>query len=522
MKGSMVDQQFPRVSLSIFENSVNRQSPSFISVFHLSQFRMATLHVAPADRHAHAPSTSQVLGSAPLGPFDLPEVLTIIGSFLTDGSLSACLRVSRTWYDVFISWFWIKVMLSSSYYKKQPSVETFREHASLIRILGINQVRANKYTHNLTFPRVDALTITISSYVSKKTKPQEDFQLFEKFPRLQKLEYDGRLLDNCELWFSQKNALWSHLTHLTFQDPMLNSLYDPSIRVEFLTNDSNIPEIQEGTVILGGHCSCKETMAQMWVIAQCPNLVHLRWTTFYRRARRLGDFRKLDWIARGARDNWPRLQSLSIPTQRIFAEGFRTLLESMTRLEELDLSSTRFNHECWMALQGTPRHLATLRILDLTKCDDLHGSHILDMLTSIPNLIVFKAGSLTRAHPVDFAQPWVCLGLRELSLVMEVDDPSSCAALLLRLSEMKRLERLEFLDESIIVSNASLQLTLLDGMGQLATLRKLEKLKGSSRSTASWGEEEAQWVLENWPKLTEIEHVTLESEARQMLSGLVV
>lgn len=230
---------------------------------------------------------------------------------------------------------------------------------------------------------------------------------------------------------------------------------------------------------------------------------------------------KLDWIANGVVRHWPSLKGLSLPSQNFLPESFKTLVESMTRLEELSLTRTNFDNQCWRILLENRRHLSTLKILDLTGCSKLHGSCILAMLTSIPNLTLFKAGSLGNADSADFMKPWVCHGLEELTLGMAVKDPAISPALLSRLSEMRRLEYLQFCADSITFGTR-LQLTLQDGMVQLATLRSLRKLKGYPIPSARCGGKEARWAFENWPKLVELRSIAMNSEAKLLLEGIVV
>jgi len=215
---------------------------------------MASLHETLADRHEHAPSTLQGQETTPPGPLGVPEVLSIVGSFLTLGSLSVCLRVSRTWYDTFLSWLWCEVNLNSRFLKL-PSVEAVRKHVALVRRLEIKRVRGNAFIHQLTYPKVSTLMISAHVHAAKDNELHEDLQLIDKFPRLQRLEYAGKMLNYPEIWFSQKKEIWSRLETLSLQEPWLFFSYAPAL---LPSNEVAIPdEIQDGT-ILGRNCNDKE------------------------------------------------------------------------------------------------------------------------------------------------------------------------------------------------------------------------------------------------------------------------
>jgi hypothetical protein len=90
--------------------------------------------------------------------------------------------------------------------------------------------------------------------------------------------------------------------------------------------------------------------------------------------------------------------------------------------------------------------------MDLATCFDFIGSVAHDAMCTMPNLKVLKADTLLDMDMLEDGRAWVCERLKELQLVIKLDQPRSVTQpiILSRLSKLTRLENYQMSHRSII------------------------------------------------------------------------
>ncbi|KAG0274484.1 hypothetical protein BGZ95_009725 [Linnemannia exigua] len=204
-------------------------------------------------------------------------------------------------------------------------------------------------------------------------------------------------------------------------------------------------------------------------------------------------------------------------------EVLATIICRLPPLKKLEIGSEDFGPLCFRHLQE--RLFGSLKTLDLSRCYKFTGQMALRVLSSCPQLEDFGAPYISvqdlRAAP----QPWVCQGLKRLSvLFFDNDEPGTVSGDDLRGSVTNRssslvfgylskLEQLDTLDISFYNMRTPIDLRFINlnapqfrldtGLGQLATLKKLKALC-LDRTKQNLREEDVEWMLLQWPKLKKL------------------
>ncbi|KAF9418119.1 hypothetical protein BGZ76_004440 [Entomortierella beljakovae] len=166
----------------------------------------------------------------------------------------------------------------------------------------------------------------------------------------------------------------------------------------------------------------------------------------------------------------------------------------------------------------TKFQLTRLELLDTTRISIPLFSEVMH---SLPNLISVQAAIHTKYHAQvgfhadeDIYKEWMCVGLAELKILIErsyvkrtisgkpIESPNTFL--------FDQIGRLEHLTDFDITTRYQDILSLKSGPGhlrQLSGLKQLRSIKITS-SECHLGAEEAQWMIDNWPKLTFIEGKT--------------
>ncbi|KAG0045628.1 hypothetical protein BGZ83_009131 [Gryganskiella cystojenkinii] len=226
------------------------------------------------------------------------------------------------------------------------------------------------------------------------------------------------------------------------------------------------------------------------------------------------------------------LKILHLPEAEFEAEDFTVVVQGLkTPLTELNLSRTLMKLASWKALEAEPRHLVTLRSVNVEHCC-LPGPALHAMLCSMPNLEQFFADSI---HDTDiirvedgeagsYGRPWVCERLRTLHLQFDFLYFSSRRKILSRLAKLNRLEVLRLGGSKIRLGLSPVgfsqpgELGLLD---ELRTLRWLRDFQGWRDKDHQWGLAEAEWVQRYWPEIQSIDGPHLEKKAKDLLPKIL-
>lgn len=184
------------------------------------------------------------------------------------------------------------------------------------------------------------------------------------------------------------------------------------------------------------------------LISQCPNLCELQWNT------NVGvGFPTELFLERLQRQPtlWPQLRQLRIPHEALVEEQLCKILDATTDLESFSAlyyhrhdqpphhqhqqnSQSHMTHETTLAqpaglfhytttmtLPSLARHFHTLRELSfsVTNCDRTSSVVMQTVLSSCPSLVSIS-GEVIRGVEIAMGAPWVCLGLQNFYLDVDV------------------------------------------------------------------------------------------------------
>ncbi|GJJ69637.1 hypothetical protein EMPS_01985 [Entomortierella parvispora] len=273
----------------------------------------------------------------------------------------------------------------------------------------------------------------------------------------------------------------------------------------------------------------EDLLEYAWLIRHCPRLRRLTWFTGRSIQHQQPDHLKMkalsNWI-RAAGASCQNLEEIGLPYSRFENKDWDRLLSSIRLLSCLDLNVSTFNEESWKILQAYPRHLTTLRGLDLRRCC-LPGTATHAMMCEMPNLEVFRTcNTLSTLDLQEDPRPWICMGLKELALTFMVvpdgivkkessfDDYLGDSKIVKAPSDSQRenedifhriagLRSLEVLSAFALLDFGRDEIRQeLKVPGQLdqwqGTLKRLRKLGPQVRRIRA---EDTQWFLEHWPQI---------------------
>ena len=469
-------------------------------------------------------------GHSRIYPLELPEIVVLLGKYLSPAEVTTCLRVCRLWYHTLLPRIWSNIEFLSSEESRLP-LRIGPAHSALVRrVYARNHDRGEVFfpnLKNLILSRVlDGSEATAElvyrhrhTLVGLSTEQTLSTKFLEAIIGCQKLKvlnlWKAPLPECSGQWIRVYEKLWSHLDALCLGGPWFDQ--DDS-KADLMDQSLPAARIRELTIHGTPYDSIQVQDCHLWLIKRC-NLNHLRWYT--RSLDRQREKNPMYFLARELRLSpncrWmKRLEFLDLPQQPFYLKDFATVIEWIPRLIGLCLFSSSFNLDAWTTLRDlSPRHLMTLRVLKLGHCYNLPGSAIQSILCSIPKLEVFKGHMISASDILDDDQPWICRGLKKLCLRFNFDGPTTTQAMVLsRLSEMVKLESLN------MYMSREIYLTLSDGAVGLDSLRTLGGLRsfvgGFSDPEPVWDVAEALWVQANWPKLRKLVQVNTTDEAREI------
>ncbi|KAF9211944.1 hypothetical protein BGZ59_007413 [Podila verticillata] len=168
----------------------------------------------------------------------------------------------------------------------------------------------------------------------------------------------------------------------------------------------------------------------------------------------------------------PRLEDLTLTYNFLDAE-LSSCLRALAPLKRINCSWSKFGPQAMAALES---HYATLESLKLSECTQLTGNMIQKVLESCPLLTELFATDIHAPH-IQRGRPWVCLGLKRLSVCVFVDSRTAKSvrkqsqAVFEQLGRLTRLEMLTVGMNKLDVSPApkfqGLDFRLESGMDQL-------------------------------------------------------
>ncbi|KAG0042191.1 hypothetical protein BGZ83_000788 [Gryganskiella cystojenkinii] len=331
-----------------------------------------------------------------------------------------------------------------------------------------------------------------------------------------------------EQWVDRYESLWSRLRVILLR---IRWFQDQRFTPEMLNRLQNAREtnIEDLTLLVQG--GQQDMLPAVHIlVSKSPNLKRLTWFIGGSGLNQQSTAIKL--LAEGIRSDrgssrpLQQLESLNLPWAEFNNADFLTLLQATTSLTELNLLSGSFDVDSWKVLKvDIPRHLWTLKILDLRQCKNVTGKIIQDVLCSMLALEIFFADAITDLDLVNDPRPWVATGLKKLSLAIGLYDLQRRGLILTQLARLESLESLNlsmnllwtrFPDENERPQGC-LSLDLENGLDQLKTLRRLRTIIGPGLKLSKWKVAEARWVIEYWVRLRAFEGIDLTNAARKLL-----
>ncbi|KAG0226495.1 hypothetical protein B0O80DRAFT_247339 [Mortierella sp. GBAus27b] len=261
------------------------------------------------------------------------------------------------------------------------------------------------------------------------------------------------------------------------------------------------------------------------LICQCPVLQILCWVMYHE---------NLDAIQAFTRylsdSTWPVLDSITIGGCHfgITDAEYRRMLQASKRpLRRLELTRASMGPETYDVLRTG--HFSVLETIDLLNCTEETSQWTVQVLTSCPGLRRIKAKFLKAKDVLQSNKPWVCHGLQEFELFIDMgfsdrgpyrrlteEELGQCRAIFTHLAGLKELRVLEMLStypfaswvSNVFIGNksslrthlVSLPFRLQAGLGLLAGLTKLQKV-GFWSGRHETPMKELQWMVQHWTRL---------------------
>ncbi|KAF9361599.1 hypothetical protein BGX34_007059 [Mortierella sp. NVP85] len=452
----------------------------------------------------------------PKHPLEIPEVTAHVTSYLCDKDLTSCVRVSKSWRDVFIPHRWRVVRKLhkwsyglGSFSEFGPDAEAHYKHRHLVQDLYLQDLFHDGDV--CIHPILRNLGIDFGRHSSWRLNGRVfDWDLTTVSPLLQRLSLTNA---NMGPQSCQRLSEHPHLRSLVLQrsDFMPNNvqvfweacknLESLSMEeVRFIGNRSLIPTdtvfARMRTLIMRDVRNLSHSQ-QVSMVLQCPILesFELRIYAFETRITIKHPIEK---------DRWSHLDNLSMPMLpqdeewASVLDQFGNCFENITFLH---LRSGSFGPQSLGAIRTYFRNLMDLRLTFS------NSSVITDVLCSCPTLEILHVTEVS-ARDITERGPWACQGLRELEICICVQDTERDLQPLVfeRLSTLVRLVRLDMsVDDDDKGGCGALEFRLDCGLEHLASLKQLKVLGFNYLPTNKYvqrlGTEDIEWMVDNWEKL---------------------
>ncbi|KAF9547308.1 hypothetical protein EC957_008657 [Mortierella hygrophila] len=309
-----------------------------------------------------------------MSPFDIPELVDQVRSYLSHHHLTVCVRVSKTWNAMFIPYLWYSVPPTAYLVRREddPPLESYRryddrfsqlvrrDYLSTLQQAHINDNNNNNYSNSHPLPvtsrngrwiRVLELQQSFLQWKLKpafiehaatesETTPESPldpefiFHILQQCTRLQRLQIEGRVNDSQEL------ESWSKILGSGLPGTIANLTL--VIESPFSFSFSPLPPI------LFSRCSCNLQelslhMSHSYPRAQSEQQTGENWDN-------------------GEEEPLPSLRILNVTCQssRLYSPPLLKFISRCTHLESLYIS--RLN-ETWAGVLRAHLHLKSLRIV---------------------------------------------------------------------------------------------------------------------------------------------------------------
>ncbi|KAI8354824.1 hypothetical protein B0O80DRAFT_449793 [Mortierella sp. GBAus27b] len=459
---------------------------------------------------------------SPRNPLEMPEVASVVASYLKGDDLARCVCVSRSWQALFLSYRWRVVRagfrrrswnpLDTACHQFGPDPTYIYQHRDYIHDLSLCRVLAGLDKHRYT--NLQKLTIDFMSAFNN-TEQEILLEVNEMFPRLTELTLNSVKVEGTSwtklLEHSHIAKLWLTSTEIKAIDTptfwkvcsKLETLVLRSITIEgtWIPVDWTFSHLRQLTV---DHVQPVNRENQVRWILQCPVLRELEWSchALYRPPVLLRDPIPTN--------HWTHLSELDID-HSLHDTDLTFILDGVGNLVTLRLSSHGLSKR---SLQALTRHFPTLVKLDIE--DETEGSPSLvlrDALCSCPRLEYLRGGDVLVRDVIE-GGPWICQHLRELHIcfLFAESELDLQPKVFERLSTLVQLEHLYMVIPDHHVNGEErlsvLEFRLENGLGQLANLHRIawvyfegSLFGGDDAYIPQLGKDEIAWILQHWKRL---------------------
>ncbi|KAF9573865.1 hypothetical protein EC968_007822 [Mortierella alpina] len=251
------------------------------------------------------------------------------------------------------------------------------------------------------------------------------------------------------------------------------------------------------------------------IIADCPRLEYLDWSTESFSVPLMELFSNL--IVAGT---WPLLEKLNLSLR-----CYQHFLVEILQHTRKPLKVMNIYHRGYMLYLGEDtfrilkeRHFQALQEVDFTfVCSELvQGSMLQDVLASCPSLEIVRALLLDAAAVKEDKRPWLCLGLKEFIMSIDIttglpeasresvqeqrlEQSRAVYAQLARLKQLQYLSLQPTQTRRQTINKECLCLRLKMGLDLLATLTRLEVIHLFGNQDMD--RNDVRWMVEHWESL---------------------
>ncbi|KAF9559197.1 hypothetical protein EC968_006676 [Mortierella alpina] len=465
---------------------------------------------------------SSYLSVAALG---IPEILLIIGHFLSRKDICACIRVSRTFHAAFITVLWEHVVLEQNSVLLK-SVAAVKAHSPHIQSLTLRSGVPSEF-YQLRYENLTSLTVD-PRYVQKSSNPSsvahEQTQLVQLNPTIKALALKHLFLplskafwDAVGTWETPQSL---HMSEIKIAPEASDSFWRACSRFQDLEIDQvgvqlftkridfEFPRIKSLTLEDGYPSNVFLGLeSHMELLCLVPGLLRLDWKVLWSNLE-LEGFQQL---LHRKDVMFPKLRSLCIYGAFFTDEKIASILEHAPVLTRFSDNSMRAGSLTFSRLKND--HFGALDTLSVIGCASFTSPVVLEVLSSCPKLRVFTATYISVTDIVQSPQPWVCSRLERLEVW--IAKPTKCPTEWER-EVFKRISQFEFLEElhlhqsdhawlatSWTDDTRPLDMTLASGLGLLTGLVRLRSLWMMQRGQ-ELDREDIEFMLEHWKGLRDV------------------
>ncbi|KAG0243902.1 hypothetical protein B0O80DRAFT_493196 [Mortierella sp. GBAus27b] len=437
-----------------------------------------------------------------------PGIRKLISGSLGKGSLCLCIRVCKSWYELFCPLLWEDVQVGVrpvDGIRVGPPYYNLVRYSDLVRSLKVHSLDAQVL--DVEFPqlvRLDTCIIQQSiillcpSLVELHIQGPCDYYAqggekaetaaWNAVSQLQHLRYLS--LESCYLGPHCVDEFWKACRNLETLE-----IFSVTIeRLSFLIN-MTFPKLRKLHLreVIG-----LEVSDELFLIGRCPKLTELKWISHDREW-----FQETSMFAECVMTGvWPGLKRLDLHGV-ILDEQMTMICKGMQKATKLVLASTVQTVFLPTACQQLKRHFGSLIQLDLRRAG-VDSSTVCYILCSCPRLEEFIGDKVLARHVVDQGS-WNCstsLRVLAIRIVFQEGEYTLQRLVFQRLSILRRLEVLSDDNHDILdldPTRVGLDFRLMSGMGALASLKQMRVIRFNA--TQRMDMDDARWMAHHWKQL---------------------